>query len=117
MIRGGGEPENIAGFNAERRMGLPPRSLAVEANDCFMVGCCTTDRIQACDANDRVRWRAPLGSVNEKKPHNTLDRENPIQAIFVVDDAGAVIDHREQHQRRLASALLDPERGFDLLEI
>ena len=38
-------------------------------------------------------------------------------AIFVVDDAGTVIHHREQHQHRPASPLLHPERGFDLLEI
>jgi len=38
-------------------------------------------------------------------------------AVLVVDDAGAVIDRREQHQGRLTAALLDPERGFDLLEV
>ena len=38
-------------------------------------------------------------------------------AIFVVDDPRAVIDRREQHQCRLAAALLDPERGFDLLQV
>ena len=38
-------------------------------------------------------------------------------AVFVVDDAGAVIDHREQHQGRLAAARLDAERSLNLLEV
>ncbi len=38
-------------------------------------------------------------------------------AVFVIDDAGAVIDRREQHQGRLATALLDPERRLNPLEV
>ena len=44
-------------------MGPPPRSLAAEANDCFMVrpprG---ANRIQGRGAISRALWRAPLGS-------------------------------------------------------
>ena len=47
------------------RMGPPPRSLAAEANDCFMVRLRQgANRIQGCGASFRVQWRAPLGSFS-----------------------------------------------------
>ena len=36
-IRGGGDPSRSMAATPSRRMGPPPRSLAAEANDCFMV--------------------------------------------------------------------------------
>jgi hypothetical protein len=45
------------------RMGPPPRSLAAEAYDCFMVRIRHgSNRIQGCAAMLRVPRRAPLGS-------------------------------------------------------
>ncbi len=45
------------------RMGPPPRSLAAEANDCFMVWSQHgANRIQGCGASFRAQWQAPLGS-------------------------------------------------------
>ena len=44
------------------RMGPPPRSLAAEAHDCFMVRLpLGANRIQVCGAIFRALWRAPLG--------------------------------------------------------
>lgn len=46
------------------RMGPPPRILAAEANDCFMVRLRQgANRIQGCGAKFRAQWRAPLGSL------------------------------------------------------
>jgi hypothetical protein len=45
------------------RMGPPPRSLAAEANDCFMVRTrYGYNRIQVCGAGTGAQWQAPLGS-------------------------------------------------------
>jgi len=45
------------------RMGPPPRSLAAEAYDCFMVRTRQgSNRIQGCGAMLRAPRRAPLGS-------------------------------------------------------
>jgi hypothetical protein len=50
-IRGGGDPsQNMVRWRPVVRMGPPPRSLAAEANGCFMVGIPT--RIQP---NTRLR--------------------------------------------------------------
>jgi len=38
-------------------------------------------------------------------------------AIFLIDHARTVIDDREQHQRRFAAPLLDPQRRFNMLEV
>src|SRR6516164_7712109 len=66
-------------------MGPPPRSLAVEANDCFMVsGLCRPNRIQGCGAH-RASKRASLGSFildqqERRRPREmNLDRGVPIQ--------------------------------------
>jgi len=49
------------------RMGPPPRSLAAEANDCFMVRLRQgANRIQGCGAKFRAQWRAPLGSFSTR---------------------------------------------------
>ena len=54
-IRGGGDPSRNTVIEPFVRMGPPPRSLAAEANDCFMVrpqhG---ANRIQGCNAKSRV---------------------------------------------------------------
>ena len=54
-IRGGGDPSRNMVIEPFVRMGPPPRSLAAEANDCFMVrpqhG---ANRIQGCNAKSRV---------------------------------------------------------------
>ena len=45
------------------RMGPPPRSLAAEANDCFMVRTqYGYNRIQVCGAGTGAQWQVPLGS-------------------------------------------------------
>ncbi|MEA2727889.1 MAG: hypothetical protein QOF70_2364, partial [Acetobacteraceae bacterium] len=54
-IRGGGDPSRNMVIEPFVRMGPPPRGLAAEANDCFMVrpqhG---ANRIQGCNAKSRV---------------------------------------------------------------
>ena len=46
------------------RMGPPPRSLAAEANDCFMVRTqYGYNRIQVCGAGTGAQWQVPLGSI------------------------------------------------------
>src|SRR6266851_6787520 len=50
----------------------PPRSLAVEANDCFMVRIPRgSNRIQGRGAMLRAEWQAPLGFVLETLAHST----------------------------------------------
>ena len=62
-IRGGGDPSPNMVIEPFVRMGPPPRSLAAEANDCFMVRTQHGDnRIQGCGAESRAQWQAPLGS-------------------------------------------------------
>ena len=62
-------------------MGLPLRSLAPEANVCFMVWIPRgPNRIQGCGAMYRASWRAPLGSENIRRTDSRrLDRRTPIQ--------------------------------------
>jgi hypothetical protein len=51
MIRGGAAGRTV-GSNAARRTGASPRSLAAEANGCFMVGIQHgSNRIQGCGAS------------------------------------------------------------------
>jgi len=50
-IRGGGDPSQNMVIEPFVRMGPPPRSLAAEANGCFMVGLPGgANRIQGCGA-------------------------------------------------------------------
>jgi hypothetical protein len=52
------------------RMGPPPRSLAAEANDCFMVQPQHTGLTEYKDATRSFacQWRAPLGSFRPPRP-------------------------------------------------
>ena len=62
-IRGGGDPSQNMVIEPSVRMGPPPRSLAAEANDCFMVRPRTGPTEYKVAARClRAPWRAPLGS-------------------------------------------------------
>src|SRR6185436_14599048 len=62
-IRGGGDPSQNMVIEPFVRMGPPPRSLAAEANDCFMVRTqYGYNRIQVCGAGTGAQWQVPLGS-------------------------------------------------------
>jgi hypothetical protein len=55
-IRGGGDPSQNMVQTTVVRMGPPPRSLAAEANCCFMVGIRRrSNRIQGCGAMLRAQ--------------------------------------------------------------
>jgi hypothetical protein len=91
-IRGGGDPFV--------RLGPPPRSLAAEANGCFMVGS-DADPTEYKVAGDlrAPKWRAPLGSysasaIRKSRSHqrrsagrNQLDIEIPIQVLAMYPGA------------------------------
>src|SRR6516164_1115059 len=100
-------PEHSHGIDAVPRMGPPPRSLAVEANDCFMVsGLCRPNRIQGCGA-PRASKRASLGSFildqqERRRPREmNLDRGVPIQ--------GCVKTLKSQQGGELVSLLPFPQ--------
>ena len=57
-IRGGGYPTTPLASMPLLRMGLPPRSFAVDAHGCIMVRIPWIHRIQGCDANPR-----PIGEL------------------------------------------------------
>src|SRR3954454_9200117 len=62
-IRGGGDPSQNMVIEPFVRMGPPPRSLAAEANDCFMVRTqYGYNRIQVCGAGTGAQRQVPLGS-------------------------------------------------------
>ena len=74
--RGGGDPNNSMASNAVGRMGPSPRSLAAEANDCFMVRVpCGSNRIQGRGAMLCAQWRAPLGSFQQAAAVDRLNQE------------------------------------------
>jgi hypothetical protein len=55
-IRGGGDPSRNMVIEPSVRMGPPPRSLAAEANDCFMVRPQReANRIQGCGVSFRAQ--------------------------------------------------------------
>jgi hypothetical protein len=57
-------------------MGPSPRSLAAEANDCFMVRVpCGSNRIQGRGAMLCAQWRAPLGSFQQAAAVDRLNQE------------------------------------------
>ena len=58
--------------NAAERMDPSPRSLAAEANYCFMVGISRSNRIQVCGAIDCAQWQAPPGSFVVHQPDRRL---------------------------------------------
>ncbi len=60
---------------------------------------------------------APSGLVDRGTSYARAPYPAVNAAILVIDDARAVIDGREQHQRRFAAAWLNPERGLDLFQV
>src|SRR6201993_5596950 len=67
-------------------MGPPPRSLAVEANDCFMVRVQHgSNRIQGCGAMLRAQWAdsprvVPTESLTYKSPYKELWNGPPLRS-------------------------------------
>ena len=91
-IRGGGDPSpNMVQRTVRLECGPPPRSLAAEANGCFMVGTRRgSNRIQGCGAILRAKWQAPSvrtaatateirSRQNRPAATNQLDIDIPIQ--------------------------------------
>ena len=94
-------------------MGPPPRSLAVEANDCFMVRVQHgSNRIQGRGAMLRAQWAGsprvvPTESLTYKSPYKGVVRDAQVRAVLTAFDMPA--------QRR-RSAALDRRHDLELAE-
>src|SRR5260221_4378326 len=83
-------------------MGPPPRSLAAEANDCFMVRVPRgPNRIQVCSASLRARSQAPLGSFSIRATTGIdclpLDFLSPIQVRLKMSWVSDSADEKASH--------------------
>ena len=95
-------------------MGPPPRSLAVEADDCFMV------RVQ--HGSNRIQGRGamlasrPMGGLPSGRSHRKLDIQIPIQGFVRDAPVRAVLTAFDMPAQRRRSAALDCAHHLQLVE-
>lgn len=73
----------------------PPRSLALEANGCFMVQVLGPNRIQGCGAIPRARLRAPLGPRSKSNLSATVSSDTGVKGCQARGERLRVLLRRE----------------------